>query len=113
MSEAVSIVVSVIASTGIATVIMKFLVESALKEAQNKHKKEQERREERYKLDDELQHHISRVLFWIYHGIKKHEKEEQKEYWNGDLETAMNSLNETEQKIKDLDREILADWNEK
>ena len=41
MNTVLTVVASVLASTGIATVVMKFFVESALKEAQEKKKQEQ------------------------------------------------------------------------
>ena len=63
MKEFLTVVASIIASTGITAVVMKFFVESALKKAQEKKKIEQQRREERYKLDDEWQHNVGRVLF--------------------------------------------------
>lgn len=112
MNTVLTVVTSVLASTGIATVVMKFLVESALKEAQEKKKQEQERRERRYKLDDELQHNISRALFWIHHGIKAHEKAEPHCYWNGELQKAMDEMGDTEKRKKNLDREQLAEVNE-
>lgn len=112
MNTVLTVVASVLASTGIAAAVMKFLVESALKEAQEKKKQEQERRERRYKLDDELQHNISRALFWIHHGIKAHEKAEPHCYWNGELQKAMDEMGDTEKRKKNLDREQLAEVNE-
>ena len=112
MKEFLTIVASIVASTGITAVVMKFFVESALKKAQEKKRVEQQRREERYKLDDEWQHDVGRVLFWMHHGIKLHEKGEPKEYWNGELQKAMDDMNATEQKRKALDREQLAEANE-
>lgn len=97
-----TIIASVLASTGLAAAVMKYVVESALKEAQHRKKIEQERREERYKLEDEWQHNVGRVLFWIHHGIKRHERNEPKEYWNGELKKSMEEMLETEHKKKKL-----------
>jgi hypothetical protein len=112
MTTLLTFAASVVASTGIATLVMNFIVESALKSAQEKKKVEQERRERRYKLDDEWQHDVSQVLLWVHHGIRLHEKAEQKEFWNGELEQAMEEMNNTEKKRKELDRDQLAQANE-
>jgi hypothetical protein len=111
METLISVITSVLASTGIVTLIVKFMIESALKKAQDKKKLEQEWRETRYKLDDEWEHEIGRVLFWIHHGIKLHEKAEPHEYWNGELQKAMDDMKETEERKKDLNREQLAEIN--
>lgn len=112
MEAILTVIASVLSSAGIATVIMKFIVENALKEARDRKKVEQERREERYKLDDEWQHNVGRVLFWTHHGIKQHEKSEPKAYWNGDLQKAMDEMQATEKKKKNLDRTQLAEVND-
>lgn len=112
MNTVLTIVASSLVSTGIVSVIMKFFVEAALKEVQAKKKQEQERRERRYKLEDEWQHNVSRVLFWMHHGVKQHEKAEPHAYWNGDLQTAMDEMHDTEKRKKSLDREQLAEVNE-
>lgn len=112
MDTVLTVIASVVASTGIVTVIMKFFVESALKRAQEKRKVEQERREERYKLDDEWQHNVGRALFWMHHGIRQHEKAEPHGYWNGELAKSMEAMEATEKKKKALDREQLAEVNE-
>lgn len=106
-------VVSTILSSGIVTIVMKFLVESALKEAQDKRKHDRERSEKRYKLEDEWQHDVGRVLFWLHHGVKTFEKAEDKGYWNGELQAAVDRMNKTESEIKELDREQLAEVNDK
>lgn len=112
MNTVLTVAVSVLASTGCASIILKFFLESALKEALEKKKQEQERRERRYKLDTELQHDIGRVIFWLYHGIRAHEKAEPHGYWNGELQKAVDEMFETEKQEKDLDREQLAEVND-
>jgi hypothetical protein len=104
--------VSVIISSGVVTVIMKWLVENALKEAQAKRKHDREQSEKRYKLDDEWQHNVGRVVFWLHHGVKSYEQAEAKGYWNGELQEAVAEMSATEAKKKELDREQLAEVNE-
>lgn len=108
-----TVIISVLASTGIATVIMKWVVENALKEAQEKRKRDQDHREERYRLDDEYQYAVSSVLFWVHHGIQAHEKAEPHGYWNGELRDAFEEMDAIKDKRKKLDRIQLAEINDK
>lgn len=107
-----TLVLSVLGSTGICTLVMKFMVESALKEAREKRELETHRRQERYKLEDEYRHDIGRCLFWLWHGAKEFERDQAKGYWNGELESAIAAMNATEKKQKELDQQQLAELNE-
>jgi hypothetical protein len=55
----------------------------------------------RSKLEDELHHAQGRALFWLHRAIMTGDH-------NGDMEEAFADLTRVEKKIKDHDREIIA-----
>ena len=109
---ALTTVISALLSTGIASLVLRFSVEGALKEARERKEQEVHRRQERYKIEDEYTHDVGRCIFWLWHGAKAFEAENGKRYWNGELEQAVERMNRTEQRRKELDQQQLAEVNE-
>jgi hypothetical protein len=103
-----TVLLSVLASTGIAAVVVKFIVEGALKDAQEKRKRDTTYRQEKAKMDDAWKHQVGRTLFWIYHGIKRYEQVEDRGYWNGELMDSLDKMKEIEVQEEALDRDRLA-----
>ena len=112
MNIIISAVISVVASTGILALVLKWWVDNALNEAKEKRERETKNRRERYRLEDQYRHATGRALFWLGFGAKAFEKAEDRGYWDGDFNKSLEALDEVEKKIKELDQQQLAEINE-
>jgi len=94
----------VVGGSGIASLFFHFLkryIEKKLQKAEDDADGRLQIRIKRMTIDDELQHAYGRLFFWLYKAVVTQNH-------NGDLENAFKTLQEVEQKKKDLDRSIIA-----
>ncbi len=104
--EIVAIIVSaLLGGAGITGLIFSFLkryLEKRLTSMEKARERSKEQRIRRLTLQDEIQHATGRVLFWLvrYTDTGDH---------NGELHASFDKLQEAEEKMKQLDREVLAE----
>lgn len=103
---------SALAGSALSVAVFQWWVKSTLDRLQHNRDAELERRRDRYAVEDEYEHAVGRVLFWLHHGVKAYEHAEQHGYWNGELQKAIDTLEKVETRKKELDREQLAEVNE-
>ena len=85
-------------------------VEKKIERAENAARERREQARARYRLNDTYMHCVGRVLFWLVHGAKKSDPTHA--YYNGELQSAFDSLVRCENDLKELDRQQLAEINE-
>lgn len=109
MNEAVKMILSaLIGGSGICGIIFLFIrhyIEKMLDARDAKQAREDEIRKKRRKVNDKIQHATGRVLFWVVKAIETGEH-------NGDLKNSFHDLQTAEEEAKELDREILAQYEE-
>lgn len=87
---------------GLAFAYMRRFIDKRLDSREKEDAKRREQRTRRLTLEDELEHAMGRLLFYIHKAVVTGQH-------NGDLEAAWNDYQEAERKVKALDREILVD----
>ena len=110
-TDIIACAVSAVASSALTAAIFQWWVKNTLDRVQAHRDAEAKRRRERYAVEDEYDHCVGRVLFWLKHGAQKYEQVGQKGYWNGELEKAFENLEAVEAKKKEIVREQLAEIN--
>lgn len=104
-SEICTVIISSIAGgAGIVGLVFYFVrryLEQTLDRREAEETKRRENKVRRASYNDALQHAQGRLLFWLYQAIIKGEH-------NGELEQAFENFQGAEQRIKDHDREIIA-----
>lgn len=89
--------------SGIVLVYLRKYIDQKWQEQEQRRKSDLELRKKRSVLEQERRRAAGRLFFWLHHAIVKPPA-------NGDLENAMQSYLEAEEKQKELDRQILADY---
>lgn len=110
-ADIIACAISAVAGSALTATIFQWWVKNTLDRVQAHRDAELKRRRERYAIEDEYDHCVGRVLFWLKHGAQKHEQGDQRGYWNGELEKAFGALEDAEAKKKEIDREQLAEIN--
>ena len=102
------IVAAAIGAGGIVSIYLNGRL--ATKEAEAKQKREY--RKKKAELEAEYRSAQGRFSFWLARGCEKFNKAECKDYWNGEAQEAYENLERIENRIKMLDRAMLADKTE-
>lgn len=88
--------------TGIVFYFLKRYLERRLTAMETAKQKQKDQRLRRLVLQDEIQHATGRVLFWLVRFADTGDH-------NGELHGSFDVLQEAEGKLKQLDREVLAE----
>lgn len=115
MNEAVKSAIAAALISGMVSAVISgigvFFLQSYLKvKAEESSRVRQKRRMERqkkYVLDDNWQHSVGRVLFWIKDSLDKG-----REHANGNLDSAYEDFTSAEIEKKSFERQMLAEHNE-
>ncbi|MCM1136332.1 MAG: hypothetical protein NC400_12255 [Clostridium sp.] len=87
---------------GLLFVYMRRFIDKRLAQREQENAKHREQRMRRLTLEDELEHATGRLLFHLHKAVVTGQH-------NGDLEAAWTTYQDTEQRMKALDREILVE----
>lgn len=104
------IIPAVFGSGGILGLLWYFTrlyIEKRLMQAEARAQRHRQIEIERYKLDDEFEHALGRVLFWLVHGVKRFDTGHQ--FFNGELQESFEKLLKVEENIKNFNLAIRAE----
>ena len=87
---------------GLLFVFLRRFIDKRLEDREREDEKHREQRVRRLTLEDELEHATGRLLFYLHKAIVTGQH-------NGDLAAAWQSYQDSEQRKKALDREILVE----
>ena len=90
---------------GLAMTYLRRYIDRKLEAGEEEAARRLEHRKRRQQVEDQLHHAYGRCIFWLNHAVTKPPP-------NGDLEEAMENLQRAEEAKKNLDREILAEYEE-
>ncbi|MDL2254013.1 hypothetical protein LJC49_08110 [Ruminococcaceae bacterium OttesenSCG-928-I18] len=104
---------------GVLLFTFKLLVDRAVKRLDERRAREKEaeakrrQRQREYRrreavLSEKKERALGRYLYWIARGAVAFEKNEQKGYWNGEVEQAKQRFEQAEGELKDLQQEWMA-----
>lgn len=109
ISAAGGILAGVFSAGGILAKWLEAKIQTAKNEADGRERI----RRERYIAEAERDHALGRLLFWVIKGIRRYEEAFGKDVWNGDVLDSFRAFETAEKKLKDMDREQLADHMER
>lgn len=89
--------------SGVLLVYLRKYIDDKWKKQEERRRSDLEVRKKRSVLEQERRRAAGRLFFWLHHAVVKPPA-------NGELEEAMKAYTEAEEKQKDLDRQILADY---
>ena len=98
------IILSAIGAGGLISVYLQSRLNKKEKEADQK----KEYREKKAQLEAEYRSAMGNFSFWLARGCERYDKAEKKDYWNGETQKAYEYLKNTENKIEELERAMLA-----
>ena len=90
---------------GLAMTYLRRYIDRKLEAGEEEAARRLEHRKRRQQVEDQLHHAYGRCIFWLNHAVTKPPP-------NGELEEAMENLQRAEEAKKNLDREILAEYEE-
>lgn len=102
------IIGAAIGAGGILSLYIKSRLDRKEKEADQK----KEYRQKKAQLEAEYRSAMGRFLFWLARGCERYYKTEGKDYWNGETQEAFEAVEKVEDKMKELDRAMLAQKTE-
>ena len=108
LSFAGQVIGAAIGGGGLVCVYLQKRLDKKEKEANQKRTYRQKKAE----LEAEYRSALGRFSFWLARGCERYKKEEGKDYWNGEMQKAYENLDNVENKIKELDRAMLAERTE-
>ena len=103
-----AVVLALVGGSGVVGLAMTYLrryIDRKLEAGEEEAARRLERRKRRQQVEDQLHHAYGRCLFWLNHAVTKPPP-------NGELAEAMENLQKAEEAKKNLDREILAEYEE-
>lgn len=103
-----AVVMALVGGSGVVGLAMTYLrryIDRKLEAGEAEAALRLKHRKRRQQVDDQLHHAYGRCLFWLNHAVTKPPP-------NGELAAAMEELTKAEEAKKNLDREILAEYEE-
>jgi len=98
------VILSAVGAGGVVSIYLQDRLTKKEKEADQK----KEYRQKKAELEAEYRSALGRFTFWLARGCEKYNQVEGKDYWNGETKQAYENLDNVENKIKELDRAMLA-----
>lgn len=90
---------------GLAMTYLRRYIDRKLEAGEEEAARRLDHRKRRQQVEDQLHHAYGRCIFWLNHAVTKPPP-------NGELAEAMENLQRAEEAKKNLDREILAEYEE-
>lgn len=103
-----AVVLALVGGSGVVGLAMTYLrryIDRKLEAGEKEAARRLDHRKRRQQVEDQLHHAYGRCLFWLNHAVTKPPP-------NGELAEAMENLQRAEEAKKNLDREILAEYEE-